>query len=114
MSALPPKADMCSALAHVCYGPKADIAVNYSITSSARASTAGGTVRPSALVLLRLMINLTLVGACTDRHASAGADEVSTCHQPQDRQGVGSRRACASPADRRRGDRLNVGMSAFG
>jgi hypothetical protein len=24
MSALPPKADMCSALAHVCFGPKAD------------------------------------------------------------------------------------------
>jgi hypothetical protein len=28
MSALPPKADMCSALAHVCFGPKADIAPN--------------------------------------------------------------------------------------
>src|SRR5262245_6302978 len=25
MSALPPKADMCSAVAHVCFGPKADI-----------------------------------------------------------------------------------------
>ena len=25
MSALPPKADMCSALADVCFGPKADI-----------------------------------------------------------------------------------------
>src|SRR5262245_10518991 len=25
MSASPPKADMCGALAHVCYGPKADI-----------------------------------------------------------------------------------------
>jgi hypothetical protein len=25
MSALPPKADMCSALAHVCFGPKADM-----------------------------------------------------------------------------------------
>jgi hypothetical protein len=24
MSALPPKADMCSARAHVCFGPKAD------------------------------------------------------------------------------------------
>src|SRR5215470_639377 len=24
MSALPPKADMCSALGHVCFGPKAD------------------------------------------------------------------------------------------
>jgi hypothetical protein len=26
MSALPPKADMCSALAYVCFGPIADIA----------------------------------------------------------------------------------------
>jgi len=25
MSALPPKADMCSATAHVCFGPKAGI-----------------------------------------------------------------------------------------
>jgi len=25
MSALPPKADMCAAQAHVCFGPKADI-----------------------------------------------------------------------------------------
>jgi hypothetical protein len=25
MSALPPKADMCGALGHVCFGPKADI-----------------------------------------------------------------------------------------
>jgi hypothetical protein len=25
MSALPPKADMCGALAYVCFGPKADI-----------------------------------------------------------------------------------------
>jgi hypothetical protein len=27
MSALPPKADMCSALANVCFGPEADIAL---------------------------------------------------------------------------------------
>ena len=27
MSALPPKADICSALAHVCFGPIADIAL---------------------------------------------------------------------------------------
>ena len=26
MSALPPKADMCSAVVHVCFGPEADIA----------------------------------------------------------------------------------------
>jgi hypothetical protein len=27
MSALPPKADMCGAIAHVCFGPIADIVV---------------------------------------------------------------------------------------
>jgi hypothetical protein len=35
MSALPSKADMCGAPAHVCFGPIADI-IGYSITSSAR------------------------------------------------------------------------------
>jgi len=30
MSALPPKADMCGALAHVCFGPIADIAQKHS------------------------------------------------------------------------------------
>ena len=36
MSALPPKADMCVALAHVCFGPKADIAAGsaYSISGA--------------------------------------------------------------------------------
>ena len=41
----------------------------YSITSSARASTDGGTVRPSALAVLRLMTSSYLVGACTGRSA---------------------------------------------
>jgi hypothetical protein len=27
MSALPPKADMCGATAHVCYGPEADMSI---------------------------------------------------------------------------------------
>ena len=31
MSALPPKADMCSALADVCFGPKADIPIRHRI-----------------------------------------------------------------------------------
>src|SRR5215472_9519622 len=46
MSALPPKADMCSALAHVCFGPKADIG-DYSTTSSAIETSAGGIASPS-------------------------------------------------------------------
>src|SRR5262245_17436540 len=81
MSALPPKAGMCGALAHVrftpnsdtdCvfrhvrFGPKADIAF-YSITSLACASSAGATVMPSAFAVLRLITNSYLVDACTGR-----------------------------------------------
>jgi hypothetical protein len=47
MSALTLKADVCSALANVCFGPIADIGA-HSIWS-ARASSDGGTLRPSAL-----------------------------------------------------------------
>jgi hypothetical protein len=47
-----PKADMCGALAYVCFGPKADIGTagksNYSITSSAREIIVGGTNKPIA------------------------------------------------------------------
>ena len=41
----------------------------YSINSLARASTAGGIVRPSALAVLRLITNSNLVGACTGMSA---------------------------------------------
>ena len=41
----------------------------YSITSSARASSVGGTSRPSAFAVLRLMTSSYLVGACTGRSA---------------------------------------------
>src|SRR5262245_48199728 len=43
--------------------------LHYSITSSARASTAGGTWRPSVLAVLRLMTSSYFVGACTGRSA---------------------------------------------
>ena len=66
MSALPPKADMCSATRNVRFGPIADVA-RYSIISSARACSAGGTLRPSALAVLRLITNSYLVGTCTGR-----------------------------------------------
>ena len=39
----------------------------YSITSSARASIEGGTVRPSALAVFRLITSSYLVGACTGK-----------------------------------------------
>src|SRR5437763_15642629 len=41
----------------------------YSITSSARASSIGGTSRPSALAVLRLITSSYLVGVCTGRSA---------------------------------------------
>jgi hypothetical protein len=45
--------------------PKADM--DYSITSSTRASTAGGTVRPSAFAVLRLMTNAYLAAPARRR-----------------------------------------------
>jgi hypothetical protein len=41
----------------------------YSITSSARASSVGGTSRPRAFAVLRLITSSYLVGACTGRSA---------------------------------------------
>src|SRR5262249_38401721 len=43
---------------------------NHSITSSARASSVGGTSRPSAWAAFRLMTNSYLTGACTGRSAA--------------------------------------------
>src|SRR5262249_36194193 len=43
--------------------------VHYSITSSARASTEGGMVRPRALAVFRLMTSSNLVGCSTGRSA---------------------------------------------
>src|SRR5262245_58518421 len=86
MSALHPKADMCGAPAHVCFGPKADScsAANrmlfdhfvgaceqrfYSITSSAATIRPGETERPSAFAVLRLRVVSYFVGVCTGRSA---------------------------------------------
>src|SRR5262245_25522816 len=44
-----------------------ELAPSHSITSSARASTVGGTSRPSALAVLRLITSSYLVGACTGK-----------------------------------------------
>ena len=58
MSALPPKADMCSALGDVRFVPIADIAATYSITSSASARRVGGISIPIAFAVFRLIRNL--------------------------------------------------------
>jgi hypothetical protein len=53
-----------------CAAEKSDeLASFHSITSSARASSDGGTVRPSALAVLRLIASSYLFGACTGRSA---------------------------------------------
>jgi hypothetical protein len=52
MSALPPKTDMCGALAHVCYGPKAD--VDHSIISPGNSDPTHGRVIHSVDCLPRL------------------------------------------------------------
>jgi len=53
MSALPPKADMCSALAHVCFGPKADIASSRCDTTTCSQSITKGKREPKLLHKLR-------------------------------------------------------------
>src|SRR6516165_7113473 len=68
MSALPPKADIGTQSRNVRFVPGADILRcgrdrPHSITSSARARTDGGTARPSALAVLRLITSSYLVGA---------------------------------------------------
>src|SRR6266478_4730811 len=50
-------------------GPEAAIRLSYSITSSARARIDGGTVRPSALAVLRLTTSSNVVGCCTGKSA---------------------------------------------
>jgi hypothetical protein len=48
-------------------GGDSALAIGYSITSSARASSAGGTSKPSAFAVLRLITSSNLVGCCTGR-----------------------------------------------
>src|SRR4029077_14981124 len=50
-----------------------ELAALHSITSSARASSMGGTVRPSALAVLRLITSSILVGCYTGKSAALGA-----------------------------------------
>jgi hypothetical protein len=48
MSALPPKADMCGALAHVCFVPKADI--GWLVEMSAKCQDRTHAVQPKSLL----------------------------------------------------------------
>src|SRR5262252_1732446 len=53
-------------------------APSHSITSSARASRAGGTVRPSALAVLRLIMSSSLVGNSTGKSLGLAPFSIST------------------------------------
>jgi hypothetical protein len=53
MSALPPKADMCGALAHVCFGPIADIASRQLRCPRARLDGSTQLRQPSALPVVQ-------------------------------------------------------------
>jgi hypothetical protein len=66
-SGLPSSADVGGRRWHFSCVPLAAIGQPYSITSSARASSVGGTVRPSALAVLRLIKSSMLVGNSTGR-----------------------------------------------
>lgn len=69
----PPRADISRTPPRLAFGPQADWCaenpIAYSITSSARASSKGGTLMPSAAAALRLMTNSNLVGCITGRSA---------------------------------------------
>ena len=82
MSSSPPKAEVCGALAHVCFGPIADIAA-YSITSSAATSSDDGIVRPSALAVLRLMLSSTFVDCWTGKSAGFSPLRMQPVYTPR-------------------------------
>ena len=65
MSALPPKADMCGAMVHVCFGPKADIVIQS--LHQLQPLELGGIVRPSLLAVLKLTTKSNCVGCRTDQ-----------------------------------------------
>lgn len=55
--------------------------VAYSITSSARESSVGGTVRPSARAVLRLIASSNLVGCSTGRSAGLVPFRIRSTYQ---------------------------------
>src|SRR5262249_14573370 len=57
----------------------------YSITSSARASSVGGTLRPSAFAVLRLTTRENLVGACTGRLAGFSPRRMRSTYEAEAR-----------------------------
>src|ERR1700687_2648567 len=69
VSGLPPTPDILSARRNVSNKAISGSWPTHSITSSAWASSDGGTVNPSAFAVLRLIARWYFVGACTGRLA---------------------------------------------
>src|SRR5262249_29232612 len=65
-----------------------ELAAPHSITSSARASTAGGTSRPSAFAVFRLITSSYFVGACTGRSAGFSTLRMRSIFPPARRSAV--------------------------
>src|SRR5262249_57931583 len=63
-----------------------ELAALHSNTSSARASRVGGTSRPSALAVLRLMPSSYLVGACTGRSAGFSPFRMRSTYEAESRE----------------------------
>jgi hypothetical protein len=59
-----------------------EIAAVHSITSSARPSSASGTVRPSAFAVLRLTTSSNFVGCCTGRSAGFSPLRMRAVNRP--------------------------------
>src|SRR5262249_13108743 len=62
-----------------------ELAALHSSTSSARASSVGGTSRPSIFAVLRLMISSYFVGACTGRSAGFSPLTMQSTYSPHSR-----------------------------
>src|SRR5262245_60283625 len=60
-----------------------ELASPHSITSSASASSVGGTVRPSALAVLRLTLSSNLVGACVGRSAGFAPFRIRSTYEAE-------------------------------
>jgi hypothetical protein len=90
MSALLLKADMAQQDRDVRLVPLAEVADLHSIAWSACASSIGGTVRPSALAVVRLMISSKRVGCSTGSPQSAHPSHDQSWIAPRERQSVGA------------------------
>ena len=75
----------CARRRHRAAQQEQQLAPLHPMTSSARASSVGGTVRPSALAVLRLMTSSNVVGRCTGRSAGLAPLRIRYAHRKSTR-----------------------------